>query len=85
MIMNMPYFANIAIWHTILSACRNCGNVELARLAFDHAVQLNEKDVASYICMSSIYMAAGMNHNAEEIETMKLSKGLIYHFGSYYC
>jgi pentatricopeptide repeat protein len=62
MITDMPCFVNLTIWHIILSACRTSGDVELGKLAFDHAVQLNDKDVTSYICMSHIDTVANMEH-----------------------
>ncbi|KAI5056942.1 hypothetical protein GOP47_0028760 [Adiantum capillus-veneris] len=59
-------------WSALLSACRKRGNVHLGRLAFDHMVQLDEKCATAYVWMSNIYAAAGMQEQAEEVETMRM-------------
>ena len=44
-----------AVWRTVLNACRNWGNVELGKQAFNHAMHLEKKDAVSYVFMSLIY------------------------------
>ena len=60
------------IWIAILGACQKWGNVKLARLAFDQAIQLDPLSGAAYACMSNIYVAARMHEDAETIEAMKV-------------
>ena len=46
-------------------------NVKLGRLAFEHVVKLESNNEAAFICMSNIYMAAGMVDEAANIEAMR--------------
>ncbi|KAI5059673.1 hypothetical protein GOP47_0025992 [Adiantum capillus-veneris] len=71
-IQNMPFPINLTVWHNMLGACQKHGNVELGRVAFKHAIQLNEKDVLACVSMRNIYAAAGMQNEANEIESLTL-------------
>lgn len=55
MLKIMPYHPDVAVWHSMFSACRIRGNMELGREAFDHAVRLGEIDAASYISLQNLY------------------------------
>jgi uncharacterized metal-binding protein len=66
---------SIQAWTTLLGACRICGHVELGKMAFEHAVELDKRCTSAYICMWSIYVAAGMHADAIEIEAMRLRSG----------
>lgn len=70
----MPFHPGIVVWHTLQSACQKWGNVELGRLAFEHSIQLDNKDAGSYICMSNIYANAGMGEDANRVEAMRLER-----------
>ena len=52
---NVPSHPNSSFWHTILGACRKWGDVELGRHAFNHAMHMDENDVALYVYMLNIY------------------------------
>jgi pentatricopeptide repeat protein len=54
MIERMPFAANLAIWNTVLGACRNLGKEELGKQAFANALQLDAGDSAAYVLMSHI-------------------------------
>jgi pentatricopeptide repeat protein len=71
--MSMP--DSMQAWTTLLGACRICGHVELGKMAFEHAVELDKRYTSAYICMWSIYVAAGMHADAMEIEAMRLRNG----------
>ena len=71
-IKKMPLHPGIMIWHSLLGACRKCGNVALGRYAFDEAVQLDEGDDAAYLCMFNIYSDADMDDEAKYIERLRL-------------
>ncbi|KAH7277714.1 hypothetical protein KP509_38G003700 [Ceratopteris richardii] len=58
MVENMPFHPRGVVWDTMLGACRKWRNADLGKHAFDHAVMINEKNVAAYICMSNIYASA---------------------------
>ena len=55
-------------WHSVLGACKKWENVNLGKLAFKHAIELDEKDVIAYVSMRNIYAAAGMKEDVEKIE-----------------
>ena len=52
---NPFHYTNLVACHAILGACRKWGDVNLAREAFEHALQLDEKDSVAYILMSHVY------------------------------
>ena len=56
-IKKMPFSPNLVVWNTVLGACRYNGNVELGKHAFEHSLDLDEKDPAAYILMSQICAA----------------------------
>jgi pentatricopeptide repeat protein len=70
-IKNLPLFDCIHVWNALLSACRSWGNVELGRLAFEQAIQLDDSNLAAYILMINIYVSAGMEEDAKKIEAMR--------------
>lgn len=57
LIEEMPFSPNLALWHTMLSACRIAGNASLARWAFTHAARMGQNDATPFVCMNSIYIA----------------------------
>ena len=65
-IKEMPMNACVEAWSTLLGACRKWGNMDLGRVAFEHATVLDEKHVAAYVCMWNIYAVASIQENAEQ-------------------
>jgi pentatricopeptide repeat protein len=55
-IQHMPFPPCSIVLHTIMGACTRQECVQLGRQAFDYALQLDERDVAAYVCMSNIYI-----------------------------
>ncbi|KAH7428465.1 hypothetical protein KP509_09G002900 [Ceratopteris richardii] len=53
MLSSMHIPPDLGIWLCLLAACCTHGNLELARLAFDHAVSLEPKQITLYILMSN--------------------------------
>ena len=43
------------LWYIVMDACQKCGNLELGRKAFEHALCLDKKDPSMYACMCNIY------------------------------
>ncbi|KAH7277334.1 hypothetical protein KP509_39G045800 [Ceratopteris richardii] len=76
LIFKMPFTPTIAIWDSVLAACQKWRNLELARLAFEHALLLNEKNVAAYVTMANIFADAGMEKEASEIEALRFRIGV---------
>ncbi|KAI5080131.1 hypothetical protein GOP47_0005610 [Adiantum capillus-veneris] len=71
----MPSSDYPPIWSALLGACRKWENVELGRLAFERAIELDECNAAAYVLMSNIYAGAGMQEAAENIECMRIRNG----------
>ena len=51
----MPMEADMPIWLSVLGACRMHSSIEMAKHAFDHAVNLQPKQATAYVLMSNIY------------------------------
>ena len=49
------------LWSALLGSCQNWGNLNLGRLVFEHAMQLDGNHSASYISLSNIYATASMH------------------------
>lgn len=59
MLSKMPMQANLNTWLCLLSVCRTHGNVEMAKQAFDHAVNLQPNQATAYVLMSNVYAEVG--------------------------
>ncbi|KAI5077830.1 hypothetical protein GOP47_0007654 [Adiantum capillus-veneris] len=75
MLKNMPMKADLAIWVSVLGACRTHGNVQLARHAFNHAISLQPERETSYVLISNIYADAGMQDCVSEVERIRQRQG----------
>lgn len=58
MLGRMSMHASLTSWLHLLGACRVHGNVELAKHAFDYAVDLQPNNLIPYVLMSTIYAAS---------------------------
>ncbi|KAI5083814.1 hypothetical protein GOP47_0003557 [Adiantum capillus-veneris] len=68
----MPVHPTLVVWNTVLGACRKWGNIELAKPAFYHALALESRDAAAYVCMYNIYADTNMSEEARSIEVLGL-------------
>ncbi|KAL3528419.1 hypothetical protein ACH5RR_007741 [Cinchona calisaya] len=59
-ILAMPLEPNAVIWRTLLGACSIHGNLDLAAVAHDKLLQLDESLVGDDVVMSNIFAAKGM-------------------------
>jgi pentatricopeptide repeat protein len=60
------------LWIALLGACRKWGNVELGKLAFELAVQLDKSCAGAYVLMASLFADAGLRHDADSVDSMRL-------------
>ncbi|CAK9156489.1 unnamed protein product, partial [Ilex paraguariensis] len=72
----MPYTENggctIAMWGTLLSACNECGNVDLGKLAARRALELDPQNAGICVLLSNMYARFGMwNEIGQLRELMK--------------
>jgi hypothetical protein len=73
-IKKMPFPADIMVWHALLDICHSSGNIELGKLAFEKAIQLDGSNPLAYVSMSNIYAAAGMKCNVNRIGSIAFSR-----------
>ncbi|KAH9793002.1 hypothetical protein KPL71_004379 [Citrus sinensis] len=67
---SMPMKPNLALWGTLLLACRNHQNVTLAEVVVEGLVELKADDCGVYVLLSNIYADAGMWEHALRIQKM---------------
>ncbi|ESQ28357.1 hypothetical protein EUTSA_v10019713mg [Eutrema salsugineum] len=58
-INGMPFPPDAIGWTTLLSACRNKGNLEIGKQAAESLIELDPHHPAGYILLSSIYASKG--------------------------
>lgn len=73
-IERMPMKPSQSIWGSVLSACRACGNVELAELASKELLKLEPEKEGGYILLSNIYAACGRWSYSEKIREVMEGK-----------
>ncbi|KAI5069866.1 hypothetical protein GOP47_0016167 [Adiantum capillus-veneris] len=56
----VPSTDRLLLWSVMMGACRKWADVELGRLAFERALQLDQKFPTAFVCLSHLYAAAGM-------------------------
>ncbi|KAH7420556.1 hypothetical protein KP509_13G012100 [Ceratopteris richardii] len=56
----LPVQTDGAVWLCLLAACRNHGNAEMGKFAFDYAVKLQPTEAGAYVLMSNICVDADM-------------------------
>ena len=67
----LPFPDYLPVWLTLLGACKKWGNVKVGRLAFDEAVRI-DNSCGAYILMADIYIACGMQKDAEKVKSIAL-------------
>lgn len=75
MLMTMPIQADLTIWLCLLDVCGEHGNLQLAKQAFDRAVNLQPNHATAYTMMSKIYADAGLFECAAEVEYSRKNRG----------
>ena len=75
-IKSMPFTPDAGVWGTLLGACRVHGNVELARLASRHLLELDPKNSGYYVLLSNIHAGAGEWANVLKIRSLMKEKGV---------
>ncbi|XP_042493852.1 pentatricopeptide repeat-containing protein At2g42920, chloroplastic [Macadamia integrifolia] len=72
LIRNIPVNSDAIIWSSLLSACRNHGNIEMGERAAKTVIELDSADSGSYILLSNAYATAG--HFTEAVNTRQSMK-----------
>lgn len=76
LIESMPVKPSIAIWQTLLSACRVHGDLELGREVGEILLRLDGDNPVNYVMMSNIHADAGSWNECERLRKLAWSKGL---------
>ncbi|XP_011044784.1 PREDICTED: pentatricopeptide repeat-containing protein At2g42920, chloroplastic [Populus euphratica] len=66
LIRSMPVNPDAIIWGSLLSSCREYGNIEMAKLAAKRVNELDPNESSSFVLLSNVY--AAHNHFKEAIE-----------------
>ncbi|MED6146188.1 hypothetical protein PIB30_032226 [Stylosanthes scabra] len=75
-IKSMPFAPDAGVWGTLLGACRVHGNVELARLASEHLLELDPQNSGYYVLLSNIHAGAGEWSDVLKIRSQMKEKGV---------
>ncbi|QHO56632.1 Pentatricopeptide repeat-containing protein [Arachis hypogaea] len=75
-IKSMPLAPDAGVWGTLLGACRVHGNVELARLASEHLLELDPQNSGYYVLLSNIHAGAGEWSDVLKIRSRMKEKGV---------
>ncbi|OVA20176.1 Pentatricopeptide repeat [Macleaya cordata] len=67
---------NAVIWMSLLSGCRNHGNIEIGECAAEHVIKMAPKTIGCYVLLSNIYAAAGRWNKVSEVREMMKKLGV---------
>ncbi|KAL3568679.1 hypothetical protein D5086_031330 [Populus alba] len=70
LIDNMPMDPDAVIWRSLLSACMNQRNLELAEIAGKKIIELEPHDDGVYVLLSNIYHVANRMKDARKMRKM---------------
>uniref|UniRef100_A0A0D9VBN4 Pentacotripeptide-repeat region of PRORP domain-containing protein n=1 Tax=Leersia perrieri TaxID=77586 RepID=A0A0D9VBN4_9ORYZ len=65
----------ISTWCGLLSACCDCGNVELGRMAAQRAIKLEPDNVTIYVELSNLYARAGLWEEIDQLREVMKNNG----------
>lgn len=71
LLATMPMEPDLAIWSSLLGACRKHRNVMLGKQAFQNAVSLQPRDGSAYVMMSDIYADAGLWEQQDAVKALR--------------
>uniref|UniRef100_J3L985 Pentatricopeptide repeat-containing protein n=2 Tax=Oryza brachyantha TaxID=4533 RepID=J3L985_ORYBR len=66
----------ISTWAALLSACCDCGNVEVGRMSAQRAIELEPNNVGIYVGLSNLYARAGMWEEIDQLRKVMKNNGL---------
>eukprot|EP01018_Ginkgo_biloba_P010078 Gb_35407 [translate_table: standard] len=73
----MPFEPGTVVLRTLLGACRNFGNTELAKRTAECLLELEPRDTATYVLLSNIYATAGNWDDVVKLRKLMNERGLI--------
>ncbi|CAN8287682.1 unnamed protein product, partial [Cochlearia groenlandica] len=76
LIKSMPIEPGIGFWKALLGGCQIHSNKRLAKLAASKILEMDPKDVSSYVMLSNAYSAVEKWRNVSEIRRKMRERGL---------
>ncbi|XP_059653923.1 pentatricopeptide repeat-containing protein At3g12770-like [Cornus florida] len=80
LVNEMPNIKNgscsVTMWGALLSACNDCGNIDLGKLAARRALELDPKNVGIYVLLSNMYARFGMWNEIGQLRELMKERGL---------
>ncbi|KAA8542894.1 hypothetical protein F0562_024046 [Nyssa sinensis] len=55
LILRMPFRPSVLVWQTLLGACQIHGDMETAKRAAEHAIDLDKEDPSTYVLLSNMF------------------------------
>ncbi|KAL4308507.1 hypothetical protein GQ457_01G024790 [Hibiscus cannabinus] len=75
-IQSMPFSPDAGVWGTLLGACRNHGNVELAEVAASHLFDLDPQNSGYYVLLSNLLADAGHWRSVHKVRSLMKERGV---------
>ncbi|OMO73732.1 hypothetical protein COLO4_26887 [Corchorus olitorius] len=75
-IASMPFSPDAGVWGTLLGACRNHGNVELAEVASKHLFDLEPQNSGYYSLLSNVLADAGDWRSVLKVRSLMKERGV---------
>ncbi|KAK9073606.1 hypothetical protein SSX86_007930 [Deinandra increscens subsp. villosa] len=72
----MPFYANAVMWSSLLSSCKEYGNVELGREAAYKLFELEPSSPVPYLILADIYAGAGLWNEVHNIRKLMNENGV---------
>ena len=66
----------VSTWGALVSACQDCGNVEVGKMAAQKAIELEPANVGIYIQLSNLYARACLWEEIDQLREVLKEKGL---------
>ncbi|KAL3651087.1 hypothetical protein CASFOL_007490 [Castilleja foliolosa] len=76
LIKSMPVKPHSGVWGALLSASRTHMNIDLAKLAAQHLLELEPNNAAPYVVLSDIYGFVGQKRDEEQMRLSKRLRGV---------
>ncbi|KAI9123380.1 hypothetical protein K1719_004680 [Acacia pycnantha] len=71
----MPVLPTARTWGSLLNASRNRGNIELAELAAERILRIEQDNTGCHVLLSNMYAEAGRWENVERIRSIMKKEG----------
>ncbi|KNA03178.1 hypothetical protein SOVF_211680 [Spinacia oleracea] len=75
-IKNMPMKPNEVVLGSLLAACRNCGDINLAEVVMKFLVELDPSSDSNYVMLANMYAAVGSWEGAGKVRRNMRTRGI---------